>query len=96
VTFLTGVLEEIKLCLSKLVETEFHREHLKILLKNFSTKQQLQFGKLMKLLRIAVSGLKVISLLHAGFKIIIQKKPIISSGPDVVNPVIGMARVCFI
>jgi glutamyl-tRNA synthetase len=40
------------------VETEFHREHLKILLKNFSTKQQLQFGKLMKLLRIAVSGLK--------------------------------------
>lgn len=55
---MTGVLEEIKLCLSKLVDTEFHREHLKILLKNFSTKKQLPFGKLMKLLRIAVSGLK--------------------------------------
>jgi len=78
VTFLTGVLEEIKLCLSKLVEAEFHREHLKILLKNVSTKKQLPFGKLMKLLRIAVSGLKVISLLHAGFKIIIQKNPLLA------------------
>lgn len=75
---MTGVLEEIKLCLSKLVDTEFHREHLKILLKNFSTKKQLPFGKLMKLLRIAVSGLKVISLLHARFKIIIQKTPLLA------------------
>ena len=72
-TSLTGVLEEIKLCLSKLVETEFHREHLKILLKDFSTEKQLPFGKLMKVLRAAVSGLKVISLLHAGFKVIIHK-----------------------
>lgn len=53
-----SVLEEIKLCLSKLVETEFHREHLKILLKDFSTEKQLPFGKLMKVLRAAVSGLK--------------------------------------
>jgi len=75
---LTGVLEEIKLCLSKLVETEFHREHLKIFLQNFSTKKQLPFSKLMKLLRIAVSGLKVISLLHAGFKIIIHKNPLLA------------------
>jgi len=75
---LTGVLEEIKVCLSKLVDTEFRREELKILLKNFSTKKQLPFGKLMKLLRIAVSGLKVISLLHAGFKIIIHENPLLA------------------
>lgn len=77
-TSLTGVLEEIKLCLSKLVETEFHREHLKILLKDFATEKKLPFGKLMKVLRAAVSGLKVISLLHVGIKIIIHKKPLLA------------------
>jgi hypothetical protein len=58
-TLLTGVLEDIRLCLSKLLEAEFHREHLKTLLNDFSTEKQLPFSKLMKLLRSAVSGLKV-------------------------------------
>jgi hypothetical protein len=59
VILLTGILEDMKLCLSKLLESEFHREHLKILLKDFSTEKQLSFSKLMKLLRSVVSGLKV-------------------------------------
>lgn len=59
VTLLTGVLEDMKLYLSKLLETEFHREHLKKLLKDFSAEKQLSFSKVMKLLRSAVSGLKV-------------------------------------
>jgi hypothetical protein len=57
--FLTGVLEDMKLYLSKLLEAEFHREHLKKLLRDFSVEKQLSFSKLMKLLRSAVSGLKV-------------------------------------
>jgi hypothetical protein len=58
-TLLTGVLEDIKLCLSKLLKTEFHRENLKTLLNDFSTEKQLPFSTLMKLLRSAISGLKV-------------------------------------
>ncbi|PNF34523.1 hypothetical protein B7P43_G10725 [Cryptotermes secundus] len=53
-----GVLEDIRLCLSKLLEAEFRREHLKTLLNAFSTEKQLPFSKLMKLLRSAISGLK--------------------------------------
>ncbi|XP_021920820.1 probable glutamate--tRNA ligase, mitochondrial isoform X2 [Zootermopsis nevadensis] len=53
-----GVLEDMKLYLSKLLETEFHRDHLKKLLKDFSSEKQLPFSKLMKLLRSAVSGLQ--------------------------------------
>jgi hypothetical protein len=59
VILLIGVLEDMKLSLSKLLETEFHREHLKKLLKDFSAEKQMSFSKLMKLLRSAVSGLKV-------------------------------------
>ncbi|KAJ4427268.1 hypothetical protein ANN_24886, partial [Periplaneta americana] len=53
-----GVLEDVKSCLSGQLESEFHREDLKKLLKNFAVEKHLSFSELMKLLRSVVSGLK--------------------------------------
>ena len=57
---LSGVLQDVQSCLSKQLDKDFNRDQLKITLKDISTKSQFPFNKLMKLLRHAISGLKVI------------------------------------
>ncbi|KAJ9594272.1 hypothetical protein L9F63_014277 [Diploptera punctata] len=56
--YVSDVLQDIKVQLSTQQGTEFTKDHLKIILKDFSIKTQFPFNRLMKLLRHAVSGLK--------------------------------------
>ncbi|XP_067014219.2 nondiscriminating glutamyl-tRNA synthetase EARS2, mitochondrial [Anabrus simplex] len=53
-----GMLMELNECLTKIPKSDFVKEHLKSLLRDFASQRSIQFGQLMKLLRSLLSGLK--------------------------------------
>ncbi|PSN48191.1 hypothetical protein C0J52_13866 [Blattella germanica] len=53
-----NVLEDVKIHLSNQLDSEFNRNQLKSILKNYASQKNVPFNKLMKLLRHAISGLK--------------------------------------